>query len=115
MRSLSHPFVFATGDCAAQDRHPAPKSAAIAIRQGPPLAVNLRHALRREPFASCVPPRRVLSLIATGGRHAVASRGALVVEGDWVWRWKDRLDRTYMAKFAPPVTLERATPPADEA
>lgn len=115
LRSPSHPFVFATGDCAAQDGHPTPKSAAFAVRQGPPLAANLRHALRRESFASCVPPRHVLAVIATGGRHAVASRGALVVEGDWVWRWKDRIDRAYMAKFTLPETGERATPPPDGA
>ena len=115
LRSPSHPFVFATGDCAAQDGHPVAKSPAFAIRQGPPLAANLRHALRRESFASCVPPRHVLSLIATGGRHAVASRGALVVEGDWVWRWKDRIDRTYMAKFALPESVERSASPPDGA
>jgi selenide,water dikinase len=111
LRSPSHPFVFATGDCAARHGHPVPKSAAAAIRQGPPLAANLRHALRRESFASCVPPRHVLSLIATGGRHAVASRGRLVVEGDWVWRWKDRIDRAYMAKFSLPETVELAAAP----
>jgi selenide,water dikinase len=115
LRSPSHPFVLATGDCAVQDGHPTPKSAASAIRQGPPLAANLRHALRREPFASCVPQRHGLSLIATGGRHAVATRGPLVVAGDWVWRWKDRIDRAYMAKFTLPETFELAAPPTDEA
>jgi selenide,water dikinase len=115
LRSPSHPFVFATGDCAAQDGYSRPKSAAFAMRQGAPLAANLRHALRRESFASRVPPRQVLTLIGTGGRHAVASRGPLVVEGGWVWQWKDRIDRAYMAKFALPETVELATPPPDEA
>jgi len=115
LRSPSHPFVFATGDCAVQHGHPTPKSAAFAIRQGPSLAANLRHALRRESFATCVPPRHVLSLIATGERHAVACRGPLVVEGEWVWRWKDRIDRAYMAKFTLPETVELAAPPPDEA
>ena len=115
LRSPSHPFVFATGDCATQDGHPTPKWAAFAIRQGPQLAANLRHALRRESFATRVPPRHVLSLIATGGRHAVASRGPLVIEGDWVWRWKDRINRAYMAKYTLPETVELATLPPDEA
>jgi len=115
LRSTSHPFVFATGDCATRAGHPAPKSAAHAMRQGAPLATNLRHALRGEAFATHVPPRHVLSLIATGGRHAVASRGRLVVEGAWVWRWKDRIDRAYMAKFALPETVELQPPPSDGA
>ena len=106
LRSTSHPFVFAAGDCATQVGHRRPKSFVFAVRQGPPLAANLRHALRREPLATCVPPRHPLSLIATGERHAVASRGPFTFEGDWVWRWKDRRDRAFMAKFAlPPASM----------
>ncbi len=100
LRSTSHPFVFAAGDCAMQVAHPRPKSAALAIRQGPPLATNLRRELRHDPLSTWVPPRSVLSLIGTGGRHAIAARGPLVLEGEWVWRWKDRLDRAFMAKYA---------------
>jgi selenide,water dikinase len=115
LRSISHPFVFATGDCATQVGHPRPRSAAYAVRQGPSLAANLRHALRREPLTTYVLPRHVLSLIATGNRHAVASRGPLAVEGDWVWRWKDRIDRAFMAKYVHLEAAALAAPPAGEA
>ena len=101
LRSTSHPFVFAAGDCATQVAHPRPKSAAFAVRQGKPLAANLRRAVHHESPQSWVPPRTVLSIIGTGGQHAIAARGPLVLEGTWVWRWKDRLDRSYMARYAP--------------
>ncbi len=114
LRSKSHPFVFAAGDCAMQIAHPRPKSSVFAVRQGPPLAANLRHTLRRESLATYVPQRHALSLIATGGRHAIASRGPLVFEGDWVWRWKDRIDRRFMARYVPPSATPQLLRSADE-
>ncbi|MFO1317586.1 MAG: FAD-dependent oxidoreductase [Burkholderiales bacterium] len=103
LRSPSHAFVFAAGDCAAQIGHPRPKSGVFAVRQGPPLAANLRSAAHGAPTTAFVPQRRTLALITTGGRHAIASRGPFVAEGAWVWRWKDRIDRRFMAKYVPPA------------
>jgi selenide,water dikinase len=99
LRSTSHPFVFAAGDCASQRGEPRPKSGVFAVRQGPVLAANLRRAVRNSALRAYRPQRHALAIIATGGRHAIASRGPLVVEGDWVWRWKDRIDRAFMAKY----------------
>lgn len=99
LRSPSHPFAFAAGDCATQVRHPRPRSGVFAVRQGPPLAANLRRAALGQPLAAYVPQRRALALITTGGRHAIASRGPFVAAGAWVWRWKDRIDRRFMAKY----------------
>lgn len=107
LRSTSHPFVFAAGDCAAQLGRPRPKSGVFAVRQGPPLAANLRRVALRLPLRKYLPQRHALALISTGDRHAIASRGAFVAEGDWVWRWKDRVDRAFMAKYTLPV----AAPP----
>jgi NADH dehydrogenase FAD-containing subunit len=92
LRSLSHDRVFAAGDVAAL-ADPRPKAGVFAVRQGPVLAENLRRHLATRPLHRCRPQERWLSLVATGPRHAIAIRGGLAVEGRWVWRWKDWIDR----------------------
>lgn len=98
LQSVSHANVFATGDVAAFDASPLPKAGVFAVREGPILAHNLL-APEDRPLQRYIPQRRFLSLITTGDRHAVASRGGLSIEGDWVWRWKRRIDTRWMAMY----------------
>jgi selenide,water dikinase len=99
LRSVSHPGVFAAGDVASPAGRPHPKSGVHAVRQGLPLAANLRRALTGQRLLTWEPQRRTLALLATGPRHAVASWGGLSVAGAWVWHWKDRIDRGFMRRY----------------
>jgi len=112
LRSLSHPRVFATGDCAAFPS-PLPKAGVYAVRQAGVLAHNLRAAITEAPLKPYRPQRHFLSLLSTGDKQAVASRTGLpALSGKFVWRWKDRIDRRFMDKFGIDLPTMSATPSA---
>jgi pyridine nucleotide-disulfide oxidoreductase family protein len=100
-RSVSHPDVYAAGDvCARQDVHMA-RSGVHAVHAGPVLAANLLAALKGEaPLQTYMPRQHSLSLLACGDHGAIASWGNFSVEGRWVWRWKDYIDRGFIARFS---------------
>jgi NADH dehydrogenase FAD-containing subunit len=100
LQSTSHPHVFAAGDCAAMINFARPKSGVYAVRAGPPLAENLRRCIRDEQLQSYAPQKRSLYLVSTGDKYAIASWGNIAIEGKWVWRWKDKIDRGFMTKYA---------------
>lgn len=99
LQSLADPDVFAAGDCANLVESPREKAGVFAVRAGPRLADALMRRARGEHPRSWWPQRQHLAIISTGERYAVASRGRFAAEGRWVWWWKDRLDRRFMARY----------------
>jgi len=103
LQSLSHPFVFAAGDCASIRGAPRPKSGVYAVRAGATLAGNLRRFLRNEGLRRHAPPTRALYLLSAGAQYAIGSWGSIAFEGAWAWRWKDRIDREFVARHRAPI------------
>lgn len=99
LQSTSHPGVFAAGDVAAYRGKQVPKSGVYAVRQGPPLADNLRLALEAKPLLPWKPQRRTLALLSTGDARAVAVWGSWSAEGSWVWRWKNHIDTRFVQRY----------------
>lgn len=44
---------------------------------------------------------RALRSVSHANVFAAASRSTFSAHGEWVWRWKDRTDRRFMARFEP--------------
>lgn len=99
LQSCSHPGVFAVGDVASMAESPRPKAGVFAVRQGPILHSNLRRSLLAQPLRRYRPQRSWLNLIATGPRHAIATRNGVTVSGAWVWKWKNRIDRRFVGLY----------------
>ena len=101
LQSMSHPHVFAAGDVAAMVNYPRPKAGVFAVRQGNPLFVNLQQTLLGKPLQPYKPQKQYLSLIGTADRAAIASWGSFGLgPSRLLWRWKDRIDRQFMSRFA---------------
>jgi selenide,water dikinase len=108
LQALHDDCIFGAGDIAVQVNYPRPKAGVFAVRQGPILAHNLRAHLLQRTLRQHRPQRQFLSLISLGDKRATADRSVFNATGSWVWRWKDRIDRAFMAQFEElPVAMGR--------
>jgi pyridine nucleotide-disulfide oxidoreductase family protein len=100
LQSVSHPEVFAIGDCASLRDAPHPKSGVYAVRHGELLAANLRRLFASQPLEAYVPQKRALMLLTCGARYAIAQRGAWSAQGRTLWWLKDRIDRRWIRSLS---------------
>ncbi len=122
---IGHPQVFASGDCALIAASPRPPAGVWAVRAAPVLASNLRRQLE-QPGASLqswAPQAWALQLLGVGAASGAATEPqafrALAFWGPfvlgphrWLWRWKQWIDRRFMARF---TDLAAAMAPANAA
>jgi selenide,water dikinase len=102
-----HPELFASGDCAVVAAAPRPASGVWAVRAAPVLAANLERHLANpsRPLRRWRPQRRALQLLGDGGTQggapqAVAFWGPFALgPSPLLWRWKNAIDRRFMAGF----------------
>ena len=99
LQSVSHPEVFALGDCATLRDSPHPKSGVYAVRHGELLIANLRRLFSTQALEPYVPQKRALLLLSCGARYAIAQRGGWSAQGRALWWLKDGIDRRWVASF----------------
>ncbi len=96
LRSLSHPSLLASGDCAALPG--AARSGVYAVRQGSVLAHNIPALLEGRPLHLYHPQPRALALLSTADGGALMGYGPLSFSGRLPGLLKDRLDLGFMRR-----------------
>lgn len=100
LRSVSHPNVFAVGDCAALPAA-VPKAGVYAVRMASTLTHNIKAAITGtgQSLSPFTKRGKALALLNTANGSAIASWGPFGWQGKWVMRWKDRIDRGFINRL----------------
>jgi len=110
LRCTNDDRVFAVGDCAHLTASPRPKAGVFAVRAAPTLTHNLKAAVSGQTLRQFQPQSHYLKLVSLGGKQALADKWDKSVQGAWVWRWKDRIDRKFMNRLAELPAMAEALP-----
>ena len=97
-----HDELFAVGDCSTLLDYPqTPKAGVYALRQGPLITHNIRARVQGEPLLSYRPQDDFLALLNLGDGSALGTKWGRSMEGRWVMKLKDFIDRRFMKRFQP--------------
>jgi selenide,water dikinase len=107
-----HDDLFAVGDCATLIDHPrTPKAGVYAVRQGPFVTENLRAYIEGRKLRRYRPQKDFLTLLNLGDGRALGAKWGFSIEGAWVMKLKDWIDRRFMRRFQ---VLDRSGAPTRE-
>ena len=99
LQSVSHPGVFLTGDAIDFVPKSLPKAGVYSVRMGPVLARNLIANALAKSLTPYRPQPHTLFLLGNGQGKALGCYAGMSLWARWLWRWKDRIDRQFMARF----------------
>ena len=99
LQTLENTAIFGAGDCVAVHDHALPKAGVYAVRAGPVLTENLLAHLAGGQLRAYQPQKGFMTLLNLGDGTAIGAKGPIAFSGAWAWRWKDRIDRKFMAMF----------------
>jgi len=111
LQSVSHPRIFAAGDCAAINGLDLAKVGVHAVKQGPTLRTNLGRTLRALADGRPVPQPKDLAtfqpypltplILSTGSPDGLWTAGPLWAAHPWLLRLKHWIDRRWIRPYAP--------------
>jgi selenide,water dikinase len=100
LRSLADPRIFAAGDCGTLAHYPdTPKAGVYAVREAPILWASLKATLDGRHPPVYRPQPGFLSLLNTADGAALLQYKGQAAHGRWAFRWKDWLDRRFLARY----------------
>jgi selenide,water dikinase len=95
-----HDELFAVGDCSTLIDYPGtPKAGVYAVRQGPLITHNIRARVLGQPLRSYRPQSDFLALLNLGDGSALGTKWGRSVQGKWVLKLKELIDRRFMRRF----------------
>ncbi len=92
--------IFAAGDCCDFEPKSLPKAGVFAVREGPILSQNILHLLTGcKPLKKYEPQNHFLTILVSGTKQAIASRGKLAYRGRLAWWLKYFIDLNFMNRY----------------
>lgn len=100
LRAVTDPRIFAAGDCGTLAHYPeTPKAGVYAVREAPILWGSLSATLDGRYPPTYRPQQGFLSLLNTADGRALLQYKGQVSHSRWAFRWKDWLDRRFVARY----------------